>query len=87
MTHDNMELTQKRTAYPIRVAILEEHLLHAEQNAEQMAAPQHEAIQEPAILTTGVAMRGTDNIAPIVWCVVNVNVNGEGEGLGRAVRR
>lgn len=52
------------------MAILEEHLLHAEQMALQAAAPQHEttveAIHEPAHVNVGMPKNGIENAAPIV---------------------
>ena len=53
----------------MRVAILDEHLLHAEQKALQATAPQHEtavvAIHEPAAANDGMPKNGIDSAAPI----------------------
>lgn len=43
----------------------DEHLPHAEHMAEQMAAPQQDAIQEPTIDTDGSARKGIDKTPPI----------------------
>lgn len=67
MTHERIEFMQKSTAYPTRVAILDEHLPHAEHIAEKAAAPHHDATHDPSHDTpmAGIVRNGTESSAPI----------------------
>jgi hypothetical protein len=52
------------------------HLPHAEQRAEQVAAPQQDAANDMSVPTLGTAKSGIESKAPIVLVVVVELVGG-----------
>jgi hypothetical protein len=87
-----MELNRKRTAYAIRVAMLEVHDPQGLQRAEHFcqrkrgnmvftaAAPQQERTHPPIPVMPGI-MRGIDNKAPMVMMKLTTDVGLGFEGV------